>query len=178
MGIQLGIYSPSDNKHTFWSPDFDVRAEHAWVDEIDPDDWVRRRGQRVADHKTVSDAFHGWAEGDRSSPPHPNAIRRLLGTRPLEADFGDCAGDEGPLGFPPAPLISALLIPGQYYRSLAPRLIGRLLREGLCGLRCFWHERWLEADPRIQQQLDDGEKSLASKPSRRWRRREASQAAH
>lgn len=146
--FELGVYSPSDCKHTF--RDFHLEENYPYQEikdmEREADAYKLRIDRFGLDN--LNDPYHGWVNGRREGV-NLEAKQRIMGTLSIEDNLPQLS--IYPYKFPRVDIVTALSIRRQFYRKIAAKSLDKLLRESFTCLRALGHETWRDVDP--QQQL-------------------------
>ncbi|TPX13504.1 uncharacterized protein E0L32_005975 [Thyridium curvatum] len=148
--LDIAVFSPSDCKHTFRDfrlcPDYPLQSrDPALMDfVVSPAKFLRthRHSRKTFGLKEPVDDHdcRGWNRvpvlGESIG-----AIARITGERPLNLDFSDFSF-HSERRFPELPVVSQLVLRRQFYRSVAPNVLSKLLDESFTCLTAFSHEQF------------------------------------
>ena len=146
--MELGAYSPSDSKHAF--RDFHLEHNYPYQEKKD----LEKHGEAYklrADKlglNSLNDPDHWWINGHRGDVSLESK-QRIMGTLTINSNLPESSTLFQ--AFPKVGIVTGLLIRRQFYRKIAAKSLGRLLRDTFTCLRWFRHEAWHDVDP--QQQL-------------------------
>jgi len=135
--LDLGVYSPSDGQHALR----DFRLSETYRIGAGRDLYEAYEKSLEEDSHDEINQCPGWERTLNGKPLLLGAKKRLLATL-CDANsewVGELCKQHRIIQ---APLVTALHIRRQYYRHISPHMLGRLLREGLPGLRSLRHETW------------------------------------
>lgn len=148
LKLELGVYSPSDCKHTF--RDFHLEEDYPYqvIKDMEKNaDAYKLRIDRLG-LDNLNDPYHGWVNG-RQEGLSLEAKQRIMGTVSIEDNLPQLS--IYPYTFPKVEIVTCLIIRRQFYRKIAAKSLDRLLRESFICLRALRHETWCDVDS--QQQL-------------------------
>ena len=144
LTLELGVYSPSDSKHTF--RDFHLEDSYPFQERKDLEihgEAYRLRADRLG-LESLNDPYHGWVDGHRDAVTMETK-QRIMGTmtiNPKLLEFSALLQT-----FPTVEIVTGLVIRRQFYRKIATTSLRKLLRESLTCLRWFRHEGWHNVNP-------------------------------
>jgi len=148
LELELGIYSPSDCRHSF--RDFHLEPNYPFqeIREIQ-NDASKAYSQRNEHLKSFNDELHGWVDGRRES----ESVICLREKQRLMGTLGFITEELYTL--PQVKVVTCLLIRRQFYRKISGRSLGILL-DSLTNLIEFRREGWLDVDAQEQLGFDRG----------------------
>lgn len=147
LTLELGVYSPSDSKHTF--RDFRLEHDYPYQDKKDLErDYgaYRRRAARLK-LNPLNDPSHGWVDGHRDAVCL-GSKQRIMGMLAINLSLPEFSAFSQT--FPKVEIVTGLLIRRQFYRKITAKSLSKLLREAFTCLRWFRHEGWHDVSPRRQ----------------------------
>lgn len=137
--MELGVYSPSDCKHTF--RDFHLEKNYPYQEFSDIErrvDAYKLRIDRLG-LDTLNDLYHGWVNGLSLG-----SKQRVMGTSTIKDDPPGLS--IYPYTFPKVEIVTGLVTRLQFYQKIVAKSLGKLLRETFTCLQPFCHEAWHDVE--------------------------------
>jgi hypothetical protein len=111
--------------------------------------------------ESLNDPYHGWIDGHQDNLSL-EAKQRIMGTLTIKSNLPEFSAFSQ--AFPKAEIVTGLLIRRQFYRKIAAKSLGKLLREAFTCLQWFRHEAWHDVNPQQQSRLEKGTSKWHSLP--------------
>jgi hypothetical protein len=153
LTLELGVYSPSDSKHTF--RDFHLEQGYPYQEKKDLEphyEAYRLRADRLR-LESINDPYHGWADGYQNHISL-GSEQRTMGTLTINLNLPEFPAFSQT--FPKVEIITGLLIRRQFYRKIAISSLSKLLCEAFLCLKWFRHEGWHNINPHQQESFERG----------------------
>ena len=161
LTLELGAYSPSDSKHAF--RDFHLEQNYSYHERKDLEanfEAYRLRADELG-LDSLNDPYHGWIDGHQDNLSL-EAKQRIMGTLTIKSNLPEFSAFSQ--AFPKVEIVTGLLIRRQFYRKIAAKSLGKLLREAFTCLQWFRHEAWHDVNPQQQSRLEKGTSKWHSLP--------------
>lgn len=161
LTLELGAYSPSDSKHAF--RDFHLEQDYPYQERKDLETNFEAYKLRADELglDSLNDPYHGWIDGHQDNLSL-EAKQRIMGTLTIKSNLPEFSAFSQ--AFPKVEIVTGLLIRRQFYRKIAAKSLGKLLREALTCLQWFRHEAWHDVNPQQQSRLEKGTSKWHSLP--------------
>ena len=153
LTLELGVYSPSDSKHSF--RDFHLEQGYPYQEENDFEpQWeaYRLRADRLRLDR-INEPYHGWTDGCQNHVSL-GSKRRIMGALTINPNLPEFHAFSQT--FPKVEIITGLLIRRQFYRKIAISSLSKLLCEAFPCLQWFRHEGWRNVNQRQQERFERG----------------------
>jgi hypothetical protein len=161
LTLELGAYSPSDTKHAF--RDFHLEQDYPYQERKDLETNFEAYKLRADELglDSLNDTYHGWIDGHQDNLSL-EAKQRIMGTLTIKSNLPEFSAFSQ--AFPKVEIVTGLLIRRQFYRKIAAKSLGKLLREAFTCLQWFCHEAWHDVNPQQQSRLEKGTSKWYSLP--------------
>ncbi|KAK4196152.1 hypothetical protein QBC40DRAFT_235024 [Triangularia verruculosa] len=147
MVLELSAHSPSDVQH-HWRHLFPLREDYPYRPLDDHSPYIEFSREDKEECGSLTDEFHHIEKGDLRLRNVPHGARaRLFGRSLLDFNFRNC-----PLRrkrrtrtkLPQVELVTGLCFRRQFYRSLRPVVVGRLMKESFPCIQKLNYEFWYQ----------------------------------
>ena len=161
VSVDLGVYSPSDGKHTF--RDFRFAKGYPYIAGYEFEKSFDRYKRHALTLHVPGDVCPGWNNAVKGEPSQQAKKRTLSMLADSRASHFAAVYGRKTLGLlPQVSVITGLRIRRHYSRLISHRIISKLLEESLTNLKWLRHEKWHDIDEMSQSYFEKGKQLICS----------------